>query len=449
MARTQAQWISKNGQHFDISQTSDLTLLFKPLGGLNADAQGIYVEGSISDLRPDVIARQTDNTLDPSATPTTGDRYIIEDSGNLHANFGTITGVENDDIVEYDGANFIITYDASTDSNSNALCWVNGTNEWYQFHGTSWHLHQGLSSLVAGNGLVIAAGQIDLVPDATTGGDITPVNVAANGVGVDVTLLDGDHLTVDFTPANYTPDMTPAEADDIDDLSAHLMGIDNKFDDIDATHLEQEVAQVGHGFTTSQVVRMSGGIWVLAQANSAVNAEAIGVVSEVIDVNTFVVVTHGKMTIGLAGLTADTVYYLDATVAGQLTTATTNTVGQVVKPILYAKSPTEAYVYDRMGIEVAASDPLPISQNHVITTGEVANGFFVLTQVPSSAILVTVTPVGGPQQVNADSTGRVATADFQILGASSDELHFNNNGLATGLSEELTAGHEIMVDYFY
>ena len=38
--------------------------------------------------------------------------------------------------------------------------------------------------------------------------------------------IDGDKLDIDWTPANYTPDATIAEADDVDDLSAHLKGID-------------------------------------------------------------------------------------------------------------------------------------------------------------------------------------------------------------------------------
>jgi hypothetical protein len=40
--------------------------------------------------------------------------------------------------------------------------------------------------------------------------------------------LDGDHLDIDFTPTYYTPVATPAEADDADDLAAHLYGIDQK-----------------------------------------------------------------------------------------------------------------------------------------------------------------------------------------------------------------------------
>ena len=38
--------------------------------------------------------------------------------------------------------------------------------------------------------------------------------------------IDGDHLDIDFSPSNYTPDSTPAEAADTDDLAAHLKGLD-------------------------------------------------------------------------------------------------------------------------------------------------------------------------------------------------------------------------------
>jgi len=61
----------------------------------------------------------------------------------------------------------------------------------------------------------------------TTGGDVAPVTVSGDGVGVDVKSLDGDHLDIDFTPSEYTPDLSPPEADDVDSLAAHLKGIDN------------------------------------------------------------------------------------------------------------------------------------------------------------------------------------------------------------------------------
>ena len=39
--------------------------------------------------------------------------------------------------------------------------------------------------------------------------------------------IDGDQLDIDFTPTNYTPDTSPAQVNDADQLSAHLAGIDN------------------------------------------------------------------------------------------------------------------------------------------------------------------------------------------------------------------------------
>jgi len=70
-----------------------------------------------------VTGMQEDGTLDPGATPTEGDRYIILDISDLNTNFkGTydnttlwITGegVGNNDIVEWDGDNFVVLFDAS------------------------------------------------------------------------------------------------------------------------------------------------------------------------------------------------------------------------------------------------------------------------------------------------------------------------------------------------
>ena len=40
--------------------------------------------------------------------------------------------------------------------------------------------------------------------------------------------VDGDKLDIDFTPTNYTPDVTPSEVTSVDHLSSHLNGIDIK-----------------------------------------------------------------------------------------------------------------------------------------------------------------------------------------------------------------------------
>ncbi len=164
-----------------------------------------------------------------------------------------------------------------------------------------------------------AAG-IEIKPDITTGGDVAPLSVLAAGAGIDVTTLDGDHLTIDWVPTEYTRDATPAEAADVMDLTAHLKGIENQL----AT-IEQ------------------------------------------------------------------------------------------VKPDI-----------------------------HTITGGEDAAGFFTLTVTPINAASVRIFPTGGPAQISKQAPSLGAeTPDFDVLNG--NELHFNNNGAATGLSGLLSTGDTVNV----
>jgi len=99
------------------------------------------------------LAMQEDNTLDPGISPTTGDRYIILDSANLNGNFGVITGVGDNDIVEFDGANFVVSFDASATIASVSVTVTldingNADREWYySYSGSEWR-DRGLSSSI-------------------------------------------------------------------------------------------------------------------------------------------------------------------------------------------------------------------------------------------------------------------------------------------------------------
>jgi len=184
-----------------------------------------------------------------------------------------------------------------------------------------------ISAAAAGSGLTGGAGSaLSVTPDSTTGGDTAPVSVGVNGVGIDVTDLDGDHLQVDFTPANYVPSVVPAEADSVDDLAAHLKGIDSA------------LSTAGSGSQKCEYVE--------------------------------------------------------------------------------------------------------------ITAGMVSAGYFTLTATPEAADLVFVTPIGGVRQVNKQSIGIIAVAaDFDVLGSGVDEVHINNTGLASALSDVFVAGDILMVEY--
>jgi len=78
---------------------------------------------------------QTDATLNPGATPTTGDRYIITDKDNLHANFGTISGVANNDIVQYSGTAFVVAYTPTVGA---AVFSDADTTHIYVYSGSAW-----------------------------------------------------------------------------------------------------------------------------------------------------------------------------------------------------------------------------------------------------------------------------------------------------------------------
>jgi len=131
------------------------------------------------DIQADVLDIQVDDTLDPGGSPDTGARYIMTDSTNAHANFGSIDGLEGNDIVEYDGDSFEVAYDVSEEGEG-ALCWDRDSGTWQRWDGSSWDEFGGLAGITAGNGL-------------TKDGSILHVGA---GDGVDV---DSDDIAVDVT----------------------------------------------------------------------------------------------------------------------------------------------------------------------------------------------------------------------------------------------------------
>jgi len=117
------------------------------------------------------------------------------------------------------------------------------------------------------------------------------------------------------------------------------------------TTVVRTITQTAHGFVANNVVRLSGSIFVLAQADNAVDAEVTGIVSQVIDANNFVLTTHGYAT-GLSGLTAGAVYFLSPTTAGALTTTEPSTPGQVSKPVLLADTTVTGYFFNFRGMVI-------------------------------------------------------------------------------------------------
>jgi hypothetical protein len=122
--------------------------------------------------------------------------------------------------------------------------------------------------------------------------------------------------------------------------------------------LEIDVAQSGHGLAVGEVIRRStagGGSYVKAQADSAANAEAVGIVTAVPDTDNFTYSPGGHIS-GLSGLTNATVYFLSPSSAGALTATEPSTDGQVSKPLLIATSTTTGVFFNMRGAIVDGGD---------------------------------------------------------------------------------------------
>lgn len=120
------------------AQNNKIVNLTDPTAAQDA-ATRAYVDAAINGLNwlEPVIDTQIDSSLDPGAGPATGDRYILEDVSALNANFGAISGVGDDDIVEYDGAAFIISFDASVEGEGFSS-YDKAANFNKVFNGTAW-----------------------------------------------------------------------------------------------------------------------------------------------------------------------------------------------------------------------------------------------------------------------------------------------------------------------
>jgi hypothetical protein len=148
---------------------------------------------------------------------------------------------------------------------------------------------------------------------------------------------------------------------------------------------------VAHGFTAGELVRLSGtSTYDEAQADSAANAEVVGIVSAVADVDNFTLTTSGYVS-GLSGLTANTMYFLSPSTAGLLTATEPSTVGQISKPCFYADTTTSGYFINYRGSIVADTALEQARDNNGVYVLGQSGASTASTNTTSEETLVTVT----------------------------------------------------------
>lgn len=183
-----------------------------------------------------------------------------------------------------------------------------------------------------------------------------------------------DHETAVDPHGGY---LTPTEGD----AAYEIIGTVATHEAATEPHVTRSVRhvinQTGHGLVVGDVVRFDGINYVKARADTAANAEVVGIVSALAGANDFTFTSSGKVS-GLTGLTAGTDYFLSPTTAGLLTATPPSTNGQVVKPLFIADTATTGYFFNQRSIVVEFDDH---SARH-----EVAGADTLTTYTPRASV---------------------------------------------------------------
>jgi len=104
------------------------------------------------------------------------------------------------------------------------------------------------------------------------------------------------------------------------------------------------ITQASHGFTVGQVLKVKSndpGKYATAMANTAANAEVVGIVVQVISASIFVMALSGRITAdgAVPDQQAGTVLFLSPSSAGALTVTEPTTTGEISKPVCVITTP--------------------------------------------------------------------------------------------------------------
>ncbi len=189
--------------------------------------------------------------------------------------------------------------------------------------------------------------------------------------------------------------------------------------------LTKAVGQAGHGFIVGDVVRSnSANQYTKAQATSVANAQVVGIVSEVAGVDNFTLLMSGYTT-ALAGLVSGTVYYLDATTAGAVTSTKPAGYGQPARPVYVSISGTDAILIqgdlEDNSVSTFTTTAIRKLTGPGSTTINSPDGDYMIVVDNSggggiSTVNLPASPTDGQNVVVKDSGGNAATWNIVING---------------------------------
>jgi len=158
------------------------------------------------------------------------------------------------------------------------------------------------------------------------------------------------------------------------------------------------VFQASHGFIVGNIVYFNGTQYVLAKADTAADAEVIGVVSSVVDNNYFNLLTSGYFNT-LSGLVPGSVYFLSDSTAGALSTTEPSTPNHISKPLLIATSNTGGFFFNWRGKIVPSSSgswqTVSTATQMVSGVNYIVNGGTVAFTLPTTAAIGDIMEIAG------------------------------------------------------
>lgn len=186
---------------------------------LDAAIAGLDFQKDVDDLVADANTTAPGTGLPAAAL---GQRYILEsNTGSLHAGWGTIAGVGDSDIVEYDGSDWVVAYDVSVEGDG-AIAWSIDDAAFYYYDSAAtpdWQPFGGLAGVTAGAALSKTGNTLDVEVDDAT------IEINADALRVKALGIDNSHLSAsadiarskiaDGTPNRlvYNADTTGAMSD--------------------------------------------------------------------------------------------------------------------------------------------------------------------------------------------------------------------------------------------
>lgn len=187
---------------------------------------------------------------------------------------------------------------------------------------------------------------------------------------------------------------------------------------------QRPIVQAGHGLSVGHWVRHDGTAYVKAQANSAGNAEVLGVVTTVDGTDDFTLASDGYVE-GLSGLTPGSVYFLSPDAAGEMAASEPAAIGQVSRPVFIAVSSTAGYILNYRGYVVPANE----EDDGDADTLEGEAGEFYLDRANHTGTQA----IGTVSGLQAALDGKASTSHTHSIG--------NVTGLQTALDGKASTSH--------